>query len=114
MTVKVYHKDIGFPNLPMRDTLITLTYSKHALREADNDRYGKIKLPRQVMLKRENLIEIQMNGPKVVCLVTRQPYSKEHDLVIVLNTGDNFVRTVWLNRVDDLHETLDESKYTKP
>ena len=110
----LYHKDIGFPKLSMKPTLVNLQYGSHARREALEDRYGEIKLPKQAYLKRENIIELGMVDKRVTKVVTRQPYSKTHDIVIVLNTKDNFVRTVWLNCVTDTHETLDISKYKRP
>ena len=110
----LYHKDIGFPKLPMRPTLVTLKYGSHARQEALEDRYGNIKLPKQVLLERSNLIELGMIGGTVTKVVMRQKYSKTHDLIIVISTKDNFVRTVWLNCVEDLHSTLDRSKYAVP
>lgn len=110
----LYHKDIGFPDLPMKPTWVKLKYGSHAREEALADRYGVIRLPEKVLLKRDNLIELGMVGKRVTKVVTRQIYSKTHDLIIVISAADNFVRTVWLNAVDDLHSTLDRSKYAVP
>lgn len=113
-TTRLYHRDIGFPKLPMRPTLVTLQYGSHARREALEDRYGDIKLPRQVLLKRETLVEIEMTGRSVTKLVTRHHYDELHDLVIVLVPQNNFVKTVWLNRKNDDHQTLDRTQYDRP
>lgn len=46
-------------------------------------------------------------------VVLRTKHCKFSDLVIVIILGrTNFIKTVWLNRADDLHETLDLSNYT--
>lgn len=113
---KLYHFELGFPkHLTIRKVgPLKLKYSRHAQSAAKNDRYGIITLPETVVIEPQDLIEIGMVGEKPTKIVVRQAYDVLHDIIIVMNTADNLVRTVWLNRRSDLHKTLDVRKYCKP
>ena len=110
----LYHKDIGFPTCQV-PSAYDLHYSQHAQRQAQHK--GIQPLPEGVLVGPEDLIELETrrNGPvnEPVKCVFRVPHTTTHDLIIVVKP-DGFVKTVWLNAVDDLHDTLDASKYDRP
>jgi hypothetical protein len=110
--IKLYHKDIGFPkNIYIQERFVRLKYSPHALEASETDRYGKITLPQSLMIKRDEVIEIETEKNKLSKFVLRRPYNETHDLIIVLLLKSNKVKTVWLNAKSDIHQTLDETKY---
>lgn len=91
-----------------------LFYSFHAYNASKSDRYGDIKLP-EYFLGQGSLIEteIELTGSaiKVVKQVWRTSYDSMKDLSLVIMFSGK-VKTVWLNMKNDLHKTLDLSKYT--
>jgi hypothetical protein len=54
-----------------------------------------------------------MEGRRVRKIVVRTGLDDYFDIVFVLVPGPNkwAVKTVWLNAVDDVHTTLDKSRY---
>lgn len=121
-TTKLYHKDLGFPNrvtnmlagAKKAKFQFELDYSYHAKQSAETDRYGRINLPTHVDCGSAQPIEVETKDGQINKVVYRTAYNEKFDLVIVVVANDGFVRTVWLNRVDDIHNSLDESKYNKP
>lgn len=111
----LFHKDLGFPhhiNLPTFG--YCLQYGSHARKEALEDRYGSIELPKFVRLYEADIVEIGVQcGTRLSKVVARQKHCNNFDIVIVFNPADGFVRTVWLNHKNDSHKTLDETKYKK-
>jgi hypothetical protein len=114
----LFHRDIGFP-ADLDITLYTrrplaLRYSSHARRAAAGDRYGAAILPQVLHVAAGDLVEAEvLSAPVVTKLVVRTRYSATLDLVlVVLPCG--FVKTVWFNKRDDQHGTLDRSKYAHP
>lgn len=109
----LFHKDIGFPpGFRAPDTRINLIYTRHA-REACESR--DIRMFRCITLARFDVIEIEVSADRVVKMVVRGRYDDNNDICIVLrNTaGKWIVPTVWLNKANDLHKTLDRSKYAE-
>lgn len=47
-----------------------------------------------------------------VCV--RVSYSENHDVCLVFNPDDGTLITLWANRADDTHESLDTSRYDVP
>lgn len=113
---KLYHADLGIPqNAQTQHGQMLLDYSPHALNAALDDRYGNIvNLPKSIDTSKAQVIEVEMNGSKTTKVVYRIPYNEEYDLVMVLLPDRRFVKTVWLNKNTDLHNTLDTSKYDIP
>lgn len=87
-----------------------LTYGHHALKAAQSDRYGVIRLPGSVEFAGMQVVEAEFYRDCLQKLVVRVRYCERFDLVLVLG-GTGFVRTVWLNERSDKHSTLDRSKY---
>lgn len=114
----LFHKEIGFPNVKLPEGRYELgKYSHHALRAAEDDRYGEAKvLPKSIDMSQVDLVEIEVENDKVVKAVVRTDYDSKLDLVIVFmpQTHDNFVKTVWFNEKTDQHRTLQRWKYDIP
>jgi hypothetical protein len=118
-TEKLYHKDIGFPDdleLPAGfHPIMTLRYGSHANEEALKDRYGPIRLPQRIDVRKGTTIEVGVRDDRIISkMVIRFDYDAEKDIVMVINPKDGFVRTVWFNMKSDQHKTLDRSKYADP
>ena len=110
----LYHKDLGLPKSARSLQFAGfLTYSQHARDAAKTDRYGQVDLPTIFDSRNASLIEAGYDGEKVVKTVYRQQYDRQHDLCIVLDPRTMRVITVWLNRLDDHHRTLQEDKYAQ-
>lgn len=112
----LYHKDLGFPNtLVMPSGVMFLEYSNHALRASKNDRYtDSIHLPKAVTIDFSKIVEVETpDNINVTKIVLRIKYSTQCDLCLVILPETFVVKTVWLNRNDDTHFTLDVTKYTK-
>ncbi len=115
---RLYHKDIGFPkgaNLPDGfSPVIRLRYGPHAMKAADDDRYGRLNLPAVIDIRKGELFEIGVTGNTVTKMAVRMPYDNKIDLILVFGPRDGFVRTVWANEKGDKHKTLDRAKYVDP
>lgn len=114
----LYHREIGFPKdirFPNGFTPeVRLKYGSHSREAALTDRYGNITLPRSVDVRKGDMFEIGVTGNVITKLAVRFAYDQQHDLTIVINTRDGFVKTVWLNDKGDTHRTLNHSKYVDP
>lgn len=122
---KKYHRDLGFPsNFTPSPKPIHLTYSRHAEGASHDDRYGTIPKFEKLDPKDADLIEVEIENGKAVKYLYRAPVpgahrGKELDVCLAVMPGETkrdpwFVKTVWFNERDDLHRTLDASKYDKP
>lgn len=112
----LYHMDIGFPpglrlELP---EFIELTWSKHAIKAAQDDRYAEhgINLFSKLKTAGAKIVELETVKDKVVKIVLRQSYDDNHDICLAIAAG-GVVKTVWLNVKSDSHSTLDVTKYGK-
>lgn len=114
----LYHKEIGFPediNMPPGfSPVVDLKYGSHAREEAMADKYGQMKLPHRVDVRKGEIFEVGVVNNTVTKLVARFSYDQTRDIIIVISTRDGFVRTVWFNLKSDQHKTLDRSKYARP
>ena len=115
---KLYHKDVGFPSdarLPKNFTgVVRLNYGSHAREEAMADKYGNLKLPAILDIRKCEIIEIGVVGTMITKMVVRTAYSRELDLVIVFIPQTGFVKTVWANKTTDKHTSLNKSRYAVP
>ncbi len=115
--INLYHRDAyGFPrNLRNAPTVLTLSYTRHAQQAADNDRYGRINLPALLYTDEAALIEAEIDSDgALVKAVWRVRYDNDLDLVLVVIPASATVKTVWTNRHNDRHSTLDKSRYARP
>lgn len=115
---ELYHKDIGFPDdveFPRGfQPVIALNYGNHAREEAMADRYGMMRLPHRVDLRKGQTIEIGVQGNVITKLVVRFSYDEEKDIIFVITLPSCFVKTVWANEKTDQHKTLNRSRYFDP
>lgn len=115
---RLYHREKGFPqdvNLPRGfSPVVRLRYGGHARQEAMADRYGNLKLPDVIDVRKGDIFEIGVTGNTVTKMAVRMPYDDKIDLVVVFMPADGFVKTVWANTKGDTHKTLDLSKYADP
>lgn len=113
---KLYHSELGIPpNAKTNHGQFLLDYSNHALEAAQDDRYGNIiNLPKSLDTSKAQVIEVEMSGNKTTKVVYRIPYDEQHDLALVVIPDRRYVKTVWLNKNTDVHNTLDASKYDIP
>lgn len=114
----LYHKDVGFPediNMPRNfNPVMSLRYGSHAEAAAHNDRYGEMRLPHRIDVRKGTTIEIGVTGKTVTKMVIRFDYNEQLDMVLVIIPESSFVKTVWFNEKGDKHSTLDRRKYADP
>jgi hypothetical protein len=114
MITGLFHYQVGFPKgLKTNLGTLQLKYTAHALKASKNDRYGDMTLPKKLNTATAKPIEVEIIRGMVTKMVYRADYNEELDIVIVVNR-DCLVYTVWFNRKDDDHPTLDTTKYAKP
>ena len=113
----LYHVDIRLPDgfkLPARR--VELAWTNHAKKACSNDRYGDIQQFSSIPLQVFKTIEVGVENNRVVKVVVRGRMTKDLDLVLVLIPNIDrpwTVKTVWINERNDLHKTLDHSKYVR-
>jgi hypothetical protein len=114
--IYTFHREVGFPHTVygIPQGTVQPRYSHHALQAAANDRYGRVLLPRRLIMACGVLVELTTTEDGTYIKgVWRFPYNNTFDLCVVL-TGDGTVKTVWLNSVHDKHTTLDRARYHLP
>ena len=111
----LYHKDVFMPRVKFANYNAPVGYTLHARNAAENDRYGTISLPDTLNLIDGELIELSVLGGAIEKMVMRFAYDGYFDLcVVVMLDGLRLVaKTVWLNDRNDLHTTLDKSRYVQ-
>jgi hypothetical protein len=97
---------------------LPLTYSRHAMSEALNDRYGVLPyscFPRAFIPGAGwTVVEVEANAKgALVKFVVRRPVDARRSLVLVV-LADGTVKTLWTNLNSDQHATLDSSHFSKP
>jgi hypothetical protein len=111
----LYHFEKGITaNIRTRFGYVLLSYSKHAERAANDDRYAPIETPLflDTNAPSTQVIEVETDSNnKATKIVYRIPYSLEFDLCLAVSIRDWRVKTVWLNESEDCHRTVDLSRY---
>lgn len=111
---QLYHFEVGFPKgLKTKFGVIPITYTSHAQKAEQNDKYGTIVLPSTINTTTAQCVEAEVKDRVVTKLVYRVKYNHELDIVLVLNR-DCSVRAVGFNQRGDKYQTLNISKYTVP
>lgn len=106
-----YHYKIGLPRGFERPRGVRpLFFSNHALQRV---RELNVLPPARLDLAAARLIELTLDGPRERGLY-RVAYNARVDLCLVVEHGTGLVVTLWLNRRDDNHETLNRARYAKP
>ena len=119
MCRKLYHVDAyGFPvlALELKYGVKDLTFSRHAIQAAQNDRYGGIQLGKlgYLDLSKCTLIEVETVDNVIEKIVYRVRYDEQRDVVLAILVADWYVKTVWINLTSDMHKTLDKAPYSRP
>lgn len=115
-----YHKDVGFPDeLEFPRGLkaeVDLHYGSHAREQAIVEKYGLLRLPYRIDLRKVEIFEVATRrGSNVISKVcVRMSHDQEKDIIIVFFVPDGFVKTVWANLKTDHHRTLNRSRYVDP
>lgn len=114
----LYHKDIRLPDnfrgLP--PTNVNLKWTRHATEARTNDRYGYVPAWESINLREAEVIEVGMSSGYLVHLLIRLPYDGRKDILMAVKPIARrpwVVKTVWLNKVNDKHRTLNKSNYMK-
>jgi hypothetical protein len=110
MEIKKYHYQLGLPTVQTKFGVIALTYSFHAQTRA---RDKAITLFPQINTDTARVIEIEMEGRQVIKILYRIPYNAKYDMLLAIIPDRGFVKTIWLNSVEDKHQTLRVGEYTK-
>lgn len=113
-----FHKEIGFP-LYFRQPKgsVELRYSRHALEEAENDRYGRIPVLERADFDNLEVIEVKYNQTtgRIDRMLYRQNQGEDNVCIVVSpGRGAWNVVTTWFNEANDSHKTLNRSNYSVP
>ncbi len=120
-----YHVDIYFPDsvkdkLPKPNTIIELAHTEYAKDKAKV--LGGIILSKFLNFNKVNIIEAKMlenddGGLLLKELLVRKSFNSNQDICMVIkptrNPGFFLVKTVWLNNINDKHETLNKDNYVQ-
>ena len=113
----LYHYQIGFPKqMEEIRPVFGLIPSHHAKVAAVSDPRGLIKLPLNFIPRTAQVIEVEtdMSGRKILKILARQPMDNRNDVVYAFLPDSKLIKTAWLQTHNDLHKTLDRSKYDAP
>jgi hypothetical protein len=116
----LYHRDIYIPE-GMRERIplsFRVEYSKHSIDEAEKDRkrYGLkiLNLRRNLSFRENDIIEVETDSnSNIIKVVFREIYNSELDLVYAISLIDFKVKTLWLQKSDDTHNSLKRGKYER-
>lgn len=119
MNPREYHKDVFLPpSLVAAVAAIDFSmihYSRHALVAAAEDGVQAHELPHSLTLADWTLVKVETVDGRVRGLLLRRPRpaNPRLHLVIAVAVPDMVVRTVWVNRANDNHRSLDRTKYVQ-
>ena len=113
----LYHTDIFVPSniraQVRRTGKVAPIYSPHAI---DQSVERKVVLPSVIDFTKCEPFEIETKRDGTIIKVgyrTRYQHAPKSDLIVIIHPSNNFVRTAWVNQIDDQHATLDVSIYEK-
>jgi hypothetical protein len=110
----LYHSELGIPENILKQLpkgLVVLTYSRHAKDSLYNDHYGIIPEYEFVDTRYAKVIEVEVENSKPIKVVYRVSYQDDLDVCLAVALERGVVKTSWFNNKNDLHTTLDKSKY---
>lgn len=122
-TIKLYHSSIYFLDSFNSQSLTLIksvkNLSNHLWEHIDNSNQKRYNIDVAKLYLILNSInesncypfEVETTDGIVTKCVIRCEYDDKRDISIVVREG--FVVTCWVNNNDDLHDTLDRSKYVK-
>lgn len=103
----IYHRDKGLPEL--HKGKYQLFYSRHAKDRAKA--YKIATLPKFAIFNENNVVEVEITD--FTKYLVRIPYTSKKDLVlaVVLYSRYGIVKTCWMNKKDDQHQTQNMDRY---
>lgn len=108
----LYHKtQKSFPNKVRTQATQTFTplYTKHAVEQSEK---RNLKLPETITYAGKDVFEVELNDRnEVIKYGIRVTYNGNKDIIVIFK-NNHIVKTVWWNRKNDQHKTLDMTKYT--
>lgn len=112
----LYNIQTGLPDgLDSICGIYKLQLTNHAKQSANSDRYGRIEIPQFARIEIDSIFEVELNDyDQIEKVLIRQAYDQKNDLILVLIPRSGHIailKTVWLNRSNDNHSTLDKTKY---
>lgn len=125
----LYHIEVYMPqeyidsSLSSQRTLGTYKFSYHLKKRLFGDRDYKHALNNKALVQCINNLrssptvpfEIEVDDGEIVKLVVRVPYTEENDVSIAIQLNSSYgcplIKTAWLNDRNDIHTTLDTTKY---
>lgn len=118
MTETLYHPEVYLPKCNPPRGHVRVSYTGHAKRASQDDRYGYVPTPHILDLTNFRLVELAQEDGRDTKYVMRGPLDDERDVVYVLRYSigsrgirNYYVVTLWVNLNTDQHRTLDRSKY---
>lgn len=98
------------PNIKLNGAL-TLIYTNHAKERASYNKFNVlIQLPASIDLAKCEIIESVQENKQITGLLLRTHYDSTFDLCLAI-THKGIVKTVFLNHINDNHNTVDLTKY---
>lgn len=114
---RLYHKNVFWPRGKFRDVpgVVYPIYLAHAIAQANEEKYGVIRQPTSFVFSESNVIEMEVDSGRMIKFVTRLHYDDLLDLILVVKVEDGcyYVKTMWLNEKKDTHKTLQVWKYDR-
>ena len=111
----LYHTDQFVPpaiRAQVRTTgKVAPIYSQHAI---DQSHKYQVVLPNVIDFTKCEPFEIETKKDGTIIKVgyrTRYQHAPKSDLILIIHPSNNYVRTVWVNQIDDQHASLDVSIY---
>lgn len=112
--MSLYHTDKGIPEailskLPTQK--FQVRYSYHAQEARMTDRYGVAPELKVIDPQACSIIEVETIEGRIEKVVYRTSATTDLDICLAVLINKALVKTVWMNRKNDTHKTLDLSKY---
>ena len=109
--MRLYHKDVFFPEFDLTDFWNGVTELKTTYHFRDRQQFKKIPLLDIETIRSGEIFEVGIEFDEVLKVCYRV-HTPKIDYIYVIRKGGVLV-TAWVQNPKDLHSTLDESKYWK-
>jgi len=116
-TYHTYHKDIGFPRFFTCSQLPSGLRKLYLSRHAEERAWQRgITAPSRIDLTLAEVIEVSFEGQVPVKLLVRVRHPRGFLVLVLVPAKDGNLQciTLYINAADDMHSTLDETRYARP
>lgn len=103
-----YNEQVYIPELNWKDVDYQLRYSPHAKEQMEIKWIEDA--PNFINFTQVEIVEMEVANGKPFKVLARQVYDSEFDIIHVILLRGLIVKTVWLNRRSDKHQTLKNKK----